>query len=166
MVKVSAGILLYYFSDGNVKVFLVHPGGPFFAGKDSWGIPKGEVDDGENKKDLLSVALREFEEETGIKLNKNGKFSDLGFAKRTSGKIVYVWAFHGSGKEKFVKSNSFEMEWPPKSGDMKKFPEVDDGRYFEINTARRKIHKYQIGSLDRLEEKVGKLTKDRQWKLF
>ncbi len=92
----------------------------------------------------------------------------MGFVKRSSGKIVHVWAFCGNGKEKFVKSNNFEMEWPAGSGEMMKFPEVDDGRYFGLDVARRKIHKHQLEFLDRLEEIVGlkKVHADKQGKLF
>lgn len=167
MTKISAGILLYSIHDGKLKVFLVHPGGPYFAGKDLWGIPKGEIDseNGEDGGDLLAVALREFGEETGIKLNKNGRFIELGNVKRTSGKVVYAWAFLGNGKEKFLRSNHFEMEWPPNSGEVKKFPEIDNGRYFEIGVARRKIHKYQLDFLDRLDKAV-KIRKEGQRKLF
>ena len=150
MSVVSAGILMYAWIDGEVRVFLLHPGGPFFAGKDSWGIPKGVADNGETGDDLLTVAKREFFEESGITLSGKESFAPLGFVKRSGGKTVYAWALAGSGKEKFIKSNLFELEWPLKSGSFKTFPEADGGKYFSIPIAGAKIHQYQLPFLDRL----------------
>ncbi len=156
MVVTSAGLLMYHLGGAKINVFLVNPGGPYFVGKDAWGIPKGEIDteNGEDGSDLLAVAIREFEEETGLKVKKGEKFISLGFLKRREGKIVHVWAFKGTGKEKFIGSNKFKMEWPAGSGDIGEFFEIDKGKYFDLNSARKKIHKYQIGFLDRLEDGV------------
>lgn len=161
VVKISAGLLMYSEENNKINVFLVHPGGPYFSGKDSWGIPKGEIDfsNGENKENLLKIAKREFEEETGLEAKAVNGFISLGFLKRTGGKTVHVWAFKGNGKEKFLKSNYFELEWPEKSGDIKKFPESDDGKYFNMAMAQRKIHKYQAGFLDRLKIELEKMPR-------
>ena len=114
MVEVSAGLLMYYIDSGKIKVFLAHPGGPYWKNKDHYGIPKGGVEidgKGDNEK-LLETTLREFKEETGMEMNtKKENLIDIGSVRRKSGKIVHVWAFQGTGKEKFVKSNEFEMEW-------------------------------------------------------
>jgi len=171
--EVSAGLLMYHIENGKIKVFLGHVGGPFFKNKDegAWGVPKGKVEMDENgdSEKLLETAFREFEEETGIKLNLNrNNFIDLGTVKRRNGKIVRVWAFLGSGKEKFVKSNYFEMEWPPKSGRIEKFVEIDKAKYIDLNEARKKIHKFQVPLLNKLREEIRKkgLKEEKQRRLF
>lgn len=156
MAEISAGLLMYCFENGKIKVFLAHPGGPFWKNKDSYGIPKGELDNSfGDKGDLLSTAKREFKEETGMDINFNDKkLIDLGFVSRKNGKKVYVWAFQGTGREKFIKSIDFEMEWPLKSGKFEKFPEIDKAEYMDINEAKKKIHKFQLPLLDKLKDKI------------
>src|SRR2546423_1134760 len=121
MPRLSAGLLMYRFRDGELQVFLVHPGGPYFARKDedSWTIPKGEPDPGE---DLLAAAQREFQEETGIA--PAGPFTPLTPVKQKGGKVVHAWAFEGDCEGKAVVSNTFTMEWPPGSGRQAAFPEI------------------------------------------
>jgi predicted NUDIX family NTP pyrophosphohydrolase len=127
-------------------VFLVHPGGPFWKKKDlgAWSIPKGEADPGE---DLLVAARREFEEETGM--NPTGCFISLGEMKQPSGKILSAWAFEGDCSAA-IRSNTFSMEWPPKSGRKQEFPEVDRAEWFAFDEAREKLHRGQVGFLDTL----------------
>ncbi len=149
MPKVSAGLVLYRLKGGTVEVLLVHPGGPFWAKKDfgAWSIPKGEVPAGE---EVLAAAKREFEEETG--LSPGGSMLPLGAVAQKSGKIVYAWAVEGDCDPKLVKSNSFEMEWPPRSGKKQKFPEIDRAAFFDIQEAKRRINTAQFGFLARLQE--------------
>jgi len=131
-----------------LDVLLVHPGGPFFQRKDdgAWTIPKGEVDLGE---DLLTRAQIEFGEEIGIK--PSGNWIPLGSIKQKGGKVVHAWAFEGDLPESFkLKSNTFEMEWPPRSGKLKEFPEIDRGEFFAEEVARQKINPAQTPFLDRL----------------
>ena len=133
-----------------LEVLLAHPGGPFFRDKDAdvWTVPKGEVEEGE---DLLSRARREFEEEVGIPAN--GDWIDLGWVKQKGGKTVYAWAFEGNLPDEFrVCSNNFEMEWPPRSGKMESFPEVDKACFFSLEEARLKLKAAQTPFLDRLVE--------------
>ena len=133
---------------GALEVLLVHPGGPFFAKKDDgvWTIPKGEAAPGE---DLLMRAQIEFEEELGIQ--PAGDWIPLGWIKQKGGKIVHAWAFEGALLEWFkLKSNMFELEWPPRSGKLKKFPEIDQAVFFSEELARRKINPAQVPFLDRL----------------
>lgn len=120
--KKSAGILLYKKHKGRLNVLLVHPGGPFWARKDegSWSVPKGEFTDDEA---ALSAAQREFLEETGQAVN--GPFIELGAVRQKSGKLVYAWAAEGELDPENISSNTFEMEWPPRSGKLKQFPEID-----------------------------------------
>src|SRR5215813_7781705 len=127
--KLSAGILLYRKRDTGIEVFIVHPGGPFWAKKDdgAWSIPKGEYVDGENP---LSVAKREFTEETGSDLS--GAFVELAPAKQPSGKIIRAWAIEGDLDAASIQSNSFSVEWPPKSGHMQIFPEVDRALWCDV----------------------------------
>lgn len=137
---------------GNLQVFLVHPGGPFFGRKDegAWSIPKGLI---EGKEDPLGTALREFEEEVGFR--PAGDMLELGSIRQKGGKIVHAWAFEiAPGKEVTVRSNSFEMEWPPGSGKVEKFPEVDRGGFFDLKVARKKINAAQAAFIDRLLEKL------------
>jgi predicted NUDIX family NTP pyrophosphohydrolase len=146
----SAGLLMYELQDGELRIFLVHPGGPFFRKKDEgyWSIPKGLIEDGE---DHLSAAIREFEEETGIK--PEGEFVPLGKVKQKSGKMVKAWAFRFNLKTlPEIKSNNFEMEWPPKSGKMNSFPEIDRGEFFDIKTAAVKMNSAQIQFIDELKK--------------
>jgi len=134
MKKTSAGILLYRFVEGEPEVFLVHPGGPFWEYKDegSWSIPKGEFVQGENP---LEAAQREFFEETGSEIS--GEFIELTPLKQPSGKVVYAWAVEGNIDAGSIKSNLFSMEWPPKSGKEREFPEVDRGGWFTIPQAQK-----------------------------
>ena len=152
MPRQSAGILLYRRSGKRLEVLLVHPGGPFWRNKDraAWSIPKGEFHDGEEP---LAAAKREVREETGLDLD--GQFLALTSRKQPNGKIVHVWALEGECDLAAVTSNVFSMEWPPKSGRLQEFPEVDRAGWFDIPTAREKIHKGQIGFLDELEERLG-----------
>jgi predicted NUDIX family NTP pyrophosphohydrolase len=136
---------------GKLEVLLAHPGGPYFRNKDAgiWTIPKGEAGESE---DLLSRARIEFEEELGIK-PPDAALLDLGSIKQKGGKTVYAWGFEGNLKENFeLKCNSFDMEWPPRSGKMEAFPEVDRVAYFSVGDARTKINPAQIAFLDRLIE--------------
>ncbi|MEJ2078128.1 MAG: NUDIX domain-containing protein [Acidobacteriota bacterium] len=148
MARISAGLLMHRTRGPNLEVFLVHPGGPFFAKRDEgvWSIPKGEVDEGE---DLLQAAIREFEEEIGFR--PKGPFQKLGFTRQKGGKVVHAWALEAErdpGQE--MTSNSFELEWPPHSGRMRSFPEVDRGGFFGIDEARKKLNSAQHVFLDRL----------------
>ena len=153
MKKQSAGILLYKTSMGGLEVLLVHPGGPFWAKKDigCWSIPKGEFTDEE---DPQSAAKREFQEELGVPVPE-GDLLDLGSAKQASGKVVYAWAIEADLDAKHVKSNTFEMEWPPKSGRMESFPEVNKAAWLQPGEARLKIVKGQVPLLEKLVELLG-----------
>jgi len=133
--------------DDRIEVLLVHPGGPFWAKKDlgSWSLPKGEYSEGE---DPLAAARREFEEETGIR--PEGKFLSLGQVRQAGGKVVSGWAFEGDLDPASLKSNTFALEWPPKSGKMREFPEVDRAGWFSIEEAGQKILPGQVGLLDAL----------------
>jgi predicted NUDIX family NTP pyrophosphohydrolase len=147
----SAGLLLYRFDDeAHIEVLIVHPGGPFWAKKDdgSWSIPKGEYDLGE---DPLVVADREFEEELG-QTPPRGTRRDLGELDQSSAKRVHAWATEGDLDVEHVTSNTFEIEWPPKSGDMVSFPEVDRAAWFALPEARIKLLRGQVPFLDRLNE--------------
>jgi predicted NUDIX family NTP pyrophosphohydrolase len=150
--KQSAGILVYRRVAGELHVFLVHPGGPLWAKKDdgAWSIPKGEYEPGE---DPLEAAKREFEEETGTAIN--GDFTPLPPIKQRSGKTVRVWAIEGDFDAANLKSNLFSLEWPPHSGRMAQFPEVDRGAWFPLAAARRKILPGQSGFLDQLSSYLG-----------
>ena len=148
----SAGILLYRSRDGGTEVLLVHPGGPFWAKKDdgAWSIPKGLYGDGE---DPLMAARREFEEETGARVE--GEWLPLGEFRLPSGKRLSVWAAEGDFDPARLKSNVFEMEWPPRSGERQAFPEVDRAEWYSPGTARVKITKGQLPVLDALEARLG-----------
>jgi predicted NUDIX family NTP pyrophosphohydrolase len=152
MPQTSAGLLMYRWSDGVLEVFLVHPGGPFWAKKDegAWSIPKGLVGEDEDK---LEAAKREFAEETSFL--PSGPWIDLGEIRQKSGKNVYGWAFEGNCNSARVKSNTFTLEWPPKSGQMKQFPEIDKGAFFSLPDALRKINQNQAEFLKRLEKHLG-----------
>jgi predicted NUDIX family NTP pyrophosphohydrolase len=152
MAKSSAGVLLYRRREGRLEVFLVHPGGPFWAKKDigAWSIPKGECAEGE---DGLTAARREFEEETGRAAE--GEFLELGEIRQAGGKVVTAWAVEGDLNPDEIVSNEFAMEWPPRSGRTAKFPEVDRGAWFGMIEARERILAGQRELPARLEEKVG-----------
>jgi|SRR5665647_583725 len=148
MQKKSAGILLYHFQNNIAEVLLVHPGGPLWAKKDigAWSISKGEFEDNENP---LDAAKREVKEETGIIVE--GDFIELTPVKLKSGKLVYAWAVEGNFITSEIKSNTFEMEWPPKSGQKKSFPEVDKAAWFNLNEAKEKINIGQVPLIEELE---------------
>jgi predicted NUDIX family NTP pyrophosphohydrolase len=152
MAQRSAGILMYRWKDGQPELFLVHPGGPFWARKDdgAWSIPKGLYEDGE---DPLAAARREFEEETGCL--PQGRFFELGSFKQPSGKEILAWVVEGDCDLSKFKSNLFSMEWPPKSGKMQEFPEVDRAAWFCPHEAMRKVLKGQLPILTTLLERLG-----------
>src|SRR5260370_35701069 len=146
--KTSAGQLMYRRNGYSFEVLLVHPGGPLFEKKDegAWTIPKGEAAPGE---DLLQRAQIEFGEELGIR--PQGNWIDLGSIKQKGGKVVHAWAFEGDLPDSFkLKSNTFEMEWPPHSGKRQRFSEIDQAAFFSEEVARRKINPAQVVLLDRL----------------
>jgi predicted NUDIX family NTP pyrophosphohydrolase len=149
MPKRSAGLLVYRRVDGEPEVLLVHPGGPFWAKKDdgAWSLPKGEYQPDE---DPLEVALREFREELGSEPPDPGETTFLGELSQPSGKRVLAWAVPGDLDVGTVRSNTFTMEWPPRSGRTGEFPEVDRAAWFDLETARRKLLRGQVGFLDRL----------------
>lgn len=151
MTKRSAGLLMYRRRGNELEVFLVHPGGPYWAKKDSgaWSIPKGEYTDEE---DALAAAKREFEEETGYPVD--GELLALGQVKQAGGKIVTAWAFEGDCVAADLKSNTFSMEWPPRSGRQREYPEVDRGDWFSIPEASEKLMAGQLPFLDRLTRHV------------
>src|ERR1700728_2393896 len=136
MARISAGLLMYRNSGGVIQVLLVHLGGPFWQKKDAgaWVIPRGEVEENE---DLLAAAQREFAEETGFA--SSGPFVELGEVRQKSGKRIYAWAFRGDCDPGQLRSNAFEIEWPPRSGKRKSFPEVDRAEFFSMEDAKKKI---------------------------
>ncbi len=148
MAKQSAGILLYRIRDGELQVMLVHPGGPFSKNKDlgAWSIPKGEFLPGQ---DPLETAKREFNEETGGTVK--GKFTELTPVRQAGGKLVYAFAVEGDFDVRKLESNTFPMEWPPKSGKVEQIPEVDRGEWFDLATARQKINAAQAAFIDELQ---------------
>jgi predicted NUDIX family NTP pyrophosphohydrolase len=147
MPRLSAGLLMYRMADGMPEVFLVHPGGPLWSKKDhhAWFIPKGEVEAGE---DELSAARREFTEETGF--TPVAPFLALGRLTTRPGKIVVAWAFAGAADPSALVSNTFTMEWPPRSGRHQSFPEVDRGRFYTLPDARAIMYEGEREFLDRL----------------
>jgi len=149
--KQSAGILLYKFIDVTIYFFLVHPGGPFWKNKDleSWSIPKGEFTDDE---DALVAAQREFLEETGFEIE--GDFIKLEPVKLKSGKTVFAWAVEFDIDADSIKSNDFEVEWPPKSGNLQKFPEVDRAEWFQTAEALKKINPAQADFIVQMVSKI------------
>ena len=152
MPKMSAAIMLYRRANTGVEVLLVHPGGPFWAKKDAgvWSLPKGEYEDGA---DVLVAAKREFREETGFDVPTQ-ELSEIGQVKYNN-KIVRIWAGEGSIDARRVHSNTFTMEWPPKTGRKQEFPEVDRAGWFTPGVAREKLTKGQVAAIDMLREKIG-----------
>ena len=146
---VSAGILLYRLHDGRLELLLAHPGGPFWTTRDlgHWTIPKGEAEAGEA---LLEVACREFTEEVGIAIEV-GDGLPLGVITQKSGKLVVAWGAVGDLDPALAHSNTFSMEWPPKSGRLQEFPEIDRVEWFECSEARRRLKPAQVPFIDRLE---------------
>jgi len=149
MPKQSAGILLYRNKANRLEVFLVHPGGPFFKNKDAgaWSIPKGEFLDDE---DALIAAKREFLEETGQAITGDN-FIRLKPVQLKSGKIVHAWAIEGDIDHEVITSNLFEMEWPPKSGKLQSFVEVDRAGWFSVEEAKVKLNGAQVGFVEELK---------------
>jgi predicted NUDIX family NTP pyrophosphohydrolase len=147
-VKESAGILLHRRRAGRLEVLLVHPGGPFWARRDAgaWSIPKGEYGSGEDPREC---ARREFEEELGVPAPDT--LAELGTVTQRGGKRVTAWAAEGDLDPDAIRSNTFTIEWPPRSGRMREFPEVDRAGWFSLDEAREKINPGQAGLLDRLE---------------
>jgi predicted NUDIX family NTP pyrophosphohydrolase len=152
MRKRSAGVILFRFNNAALEVLLVHPGGPYWANKDAgaWSIPKGEYSEGE---DALAAAKREFAEETGVKIE--GEFLPLGEVKQAGGKMVQVWALAGNLDPSLIRSKPFTLEWPPKSGLMREFPEVDSAGWFTIPVAKQKLLFGQREFLARLCDRLG-----------
>jgi predicted NUDIX family NTP pyrophosphohydrolase len=149
----SAGVLMYRKGANGLEVLLAHPGGPYYARKDagSWTIPKGEPAPGE---ELEAAAAREFSEEVGLPVS--GPLVPLGEVRQKGGKAVHAWAFEGELPPGFVPtSNTFEMEWPPKSGRRQQFPEIDRAEMFPLEAAREKINPAQALFLDRLVALLG-----------
>jgi predicted NUDIX family NTP pyrophosphohydrolase len=147
--KVSAGLLLYRRKSGELEFLLVHLGGPFWAKKDdgAWFLPKGEVNPGEDEK---AAAIREFQEETGLAVDLAAELISLGTVKHKSGKLVYAWAIEGDCDSSAVRSNTFEIEWPPKSGKKQTFPEIDRAAFFMMAAAEKKMHPTEFEFLPRL----------------
>lgn len=145
--NIAAGLLMCRFEKDELEFFLVHPGGPFYRNKEDgvWSIPKGIP---ESNEELLQVAVREFEEETGIR--PAGEFHSLGYVQQKAGKIVHAWTFIGKwDPAEGIRSNSFSMEWPPRSGKQQSFPEMDRAAWFNLQEAKKKINPAQIAFLER-----------------
>jgi predicted NUDIX family NTP pyrophosphohydrolase len=151
MPKTSAGLLMYRLRNGELEFLLVHPGGPFFRNKDAgaWSIPKGEIEAGE---ELLGAAQREFAEETGFP--PMPPFLELSPVTQKGGKIVHAWAFAGDCDPSQLRSNTFKMEWPPRSGQMREFPEMDRAGWFALAGAKLKIKAAQIPLLEEFSQKI------------
>ncbi|HID23770.1 MAG TPA: NUDIX domain-containing protein [Planctomycetaceae bacterium] len=152
MAKTSAGLILYRIRQGRPEFLLVHPGGPFFQKKDNgaWSIPKGEVGPSE---DLLAAAQREFREELG--LEPQGPFLPLEPIRQKSGKRVHAWAFEGDCDPSRIHSNTFTLEWPPRSGRFVEFPEIDRAEFFDLETALQKVMPAQRPLLEQLAARLG-----------
>lgn len=149
--KESAGLLMYRLRHSTIEVFLVHPGGPYWAKKDlgAWSIPKGEFEGVENR---LDAAKREFQEETGFL--PEGNFAALTPIRQPGGKVVHAWAVKGDYDAKTIVSNTFSMEWPPLSGKRQEFPEVDRAEWFTMDAAKEKILQGQVALLEELYQIV------------
>jgi predicted NUDIX family NTP pyrophosphohydrolase len=154
VVRTSAGILLYRLRPAGLEVLLGHMGGPFWAKKDDggWSIPKGEHGPDEEP---FAVARREFEEELGSPVPAQ-EFVPLGTLRVTSGKVLAVWAAEGDLDAAATRSNTFELEWPPRSGRLQEFPEIDRAAWFPLDGARSKLVKGQVPVLDRLQEELAR----------
>ncbi len=152
MPKTSAGLVMYRHRDDELEVLLVHPGGPFWKNRDvdAWSIPKGELDEGEEP---LAAARREFEEETGVL--PEGPFTALPTIRQKAGKIVHAWAFEGDCDPSRITSNTFRMEFPPGSGHIGEYPEIDRAEFFTLVVAEEKINKGQVPLLKHLAVIVG-----------
>jgi len=150
--RTSAGLLLFRRTDSGIDVFLAHPGGPFWARKDAgaWTLPKGEIEPDE---DPLQAALREFEEETGVR--PEPPFFELGEVRQKAGKRVLAWASEGDADPETVASNTVRLEWPRGSGRFLSFPEIDRCAWFPLDAARSKINPAQVELLDRLIDRLG-----------
>jgi predicted NUDIX family NTP pyrophosphohydrolase len=151
--KRSAGLLLYRTPEARVEVLLGHMGGPFWAKKDdrAWSIPKGEFEPGEQP---LAAARREFEEEMGSP-PPAGPVIPLGELKQPGGKVITVWCVQGDFDPAGVRSNTFALEWPPRSGTYQDFPEIDRAAWFDVDSARQKLVRGQVGFIDRLLKETG-----------
>jgi predicted NUDIX family NTP pyrophosphohydrolase len=152
MAKQSAGILLYRKIHKTIEVLLVYPGGPYFSGKEAgnWTVPKGEFI--EEEEAPLQAAIREMEEETGFR--PEGPFTALSPIKQKSGKIVHCWAMESDLDVTTIISNTFELEWPPKSGKRKNFPEIEKAAWFTLKAAKEKINERQIPLLEELQQLI------------
>ena len=152
MAKHSAGILMYRFRGPTLEVFLVHPGGPYWAKRDigAWSIPKGEFN--KDEQDPLVVAKAEFEEETGFAVD--GNFIPLDKLKQPGGKIIHAWAIEGDCDASKIKSNTFCIEWPPRSGKQQEFPEVDRASWFSVEEAKIKLLKGQVEFVRRILDRL------------
>ena len=153
----SAGILLFRRKNNCIEFFLVHPGGPFWQKKDLgvWTIPKGEFADEE---EALDAAKREFKEETGT--NLSGNFMKLTPVRQKAGKLIYAWAFEGDVDASDIVSNSFKIEWPPKSGRYREFPEIDKAQWFSEHESKEKINPAQIELINELLLKLGEYGRE------
>lgn len=153
--RVAAGIVLYRRADKDIEIFLIHMGGPFWAKKDegAWSFPKGEYADGEEP---LAAARREFHEETSFEIA--GDFVALEPIKQRSGKVLRLWAVEGDCDASAIRSNTFSMEWPPKSGRRQEFPEADRAAWFSRADAKRKLVAGQTGFVDQLTQRLGLST--------
>ncbi|MFA5191019.1 MAG: NUDIX domain-containing protein [Verrucomicrobiia bacterium] len=151
MPKVSAGLIMYRRVSGGLQVLLVHPGGPVWKHKDAgwWSIPKGEMGEGE---DALAAAQREFQEETGFAVRE--PFIELTSVQLRSGKIVHAWAFEGDCDPAALHSNTFSLEWPPRSGTVCEFPEVDRAGFFSVAEAKEKMSERQFPLVEELQRKL------------
>ncbi len=147
MAKKSAGVLMYRFNNAELQVLLVHPGGPFFARKDAgaWSVPKGEIADDETPQE---TAVREFKEELGIDLS--GEMVELPPVIQKGGKTVFAWAVEGNIKTDNIVCNTFTLEWPLKSGNIREYPEIDKAEWFPVGQAKEKINPAQIAFIEEL----------------
>jgi predicted NUDIX family NTP pyrophosphohydrolase len=154
MAKISAGLLMYRMRENELEFLLAHPGGPFWKHRDAgaWTIPKGEIQIGEEP---LAAAKREFEEEIGLK--PEGTFIELKPITQKGGKIVHAWAFEGDCDTNCIRSNTFQMEWPPRSGKFTTCPEIDRACFFGMTEAKQKINPAQISFLEGLERLLRKI---------